>query len=82
MIAIVTLTAKIMGLIEVSGYTATILTVLFLFSFVVMSQGILGSYLWRCFENTKGRPQHIIRKNERFDGKADGKADEGDMTDV
>ncbi|MDR2612951.1 MAG: glycosyltransferase family 2 protein [Deltaproteobacteria bacterium] len=68
----VTLAAKAMGLIEVSGYTALILTILFMFSFLILSQGILGCYLWRCFENTKGRPQLIVRRDEAFAGRAPG----------
>jgi len=28
--------------------------------------GILGAYLWRTFENTKGRPQSIVLTEERF----------------
>jgi hypothetical protein len=32
--------------------------------------GIIGSYVWRAFENTKGRPQAIVRSRTDFDREA------------
>lgn len=62
----VTLVAKLLGLITVPGYTALLLVILFLFSVVILSQGIMGCYLWRCFENTKQRPLTIVSHKECF----------------
>ena len=56
----VTLFAQLAGLIEVPGYATLIIATLALFSIVLLSQGILGMYLWRTFENTRGRPQAIL----------------------
>ena len=30
--------------------------------------GVIGSYVWRAFENTKQRPDAIIMHQTRFDG--------------
>lgn len=56
----VTLFAQLAGLIQVPGYATLIIATLALFSIVLLSQGILGMYLWRTFENTRGRPQAIL----------------------
>jgi len=57
----VTLLAKLMGWIDVPGYTAMILVTLFFGSAILATQGIIGCYLWRAFENTKKRPISIIQ---------------------
>ena len=56
----VTFFAQLAGLIDVPGYATLIIATLSLFSIVLLSQGILGMYLWRTFENTRGRPQSIV----------------------
>jgi hypothetical protein len=30
--------------------------------------GILGEYLWRTFENTKGRPGYVVLSRTEFSG--------------
>ena len=65
-IGVVTICAKLFGLINVPGYTALLLVMLLLFSILILSQGIVGCYLWRCFENTKHRPLTLIQHQERF----------------
>ena len=32
----------------------------------LLSLGIVGSYAWRAYENTKGRPQALVLKVDRF----------------
>jgi hypothetical protein len=68
LIALVTLVSKLLGLIPVSGYTTLILMIMLGFSTMILSQAILGFYLWRCFENTKGRPLALIRRSDIFNG--------------
>ena len=63
-IAGVTLVAKLLGLIEVPGYTTLLLAGLFFGSMILMTQGIVGCYLWRAFENTKRRPLSIVESIE------------------
>ncbi|MCS4294633.1 glycosyltransferase involved in cell wall biosynthesis [Comamonas sp. BIGb0152] len=48
--------AKIVGDIQVPGYTATLLVVLFFGALNMFSLGIVGTYAWRTYENSKQRP--------------------------
>jgi len=52
------------GAVDVRGYTPLMLAVLFAFSTTLLALGIVGGYVWRVFENTKGRPTHVIRSVE------------------
>jgi hypothetical protein len=53
-------TAKFSGLIEVPGYAATMLVVLFLGALNLLALGLVGTYAWRTYENTKHRPTAIV----------------------
>jgi glycosyltransferase involved in cell wall biosynthesis len=52
--------ARLFGFIEEPGYATLAILVTFTASASLSVQGILGSYLWRTFENTKRRPLRII----------------------
>ena len=65
----VVLAAKLWGSIEVPGYAAQMMMMLFLFSLMFIGQGVLGGYIWRTFENSKRRPLSIVARKEVFDGK-------------
>jgi hypothetical protein len=54
------LVARIVGDIQVPGYTATVLVVMFFGGLNSLGIGILGEYLWRTFENTKLRPAYVV----------------------
>ncbi|WP_028862371.1 glycosyltransferase family 2 protein [Psychromonas aquimarina] len=58
--AIVVLTARLMGLIEVSGYATTIIVILSFGTLNLFGLGLVGTYAWRAYENSKGRPLSII----------------------
>lgn len=51
---------KIMGLIDVSGWTTLFIFQLFSFGVLMMTLGILGEYLWRTFDASRNRPPYII----------------------
>lgn len=55
------------GAIEVPGYTATILTVIFFGALNALGLGVIGNYVWRAFENTKSRPNFIVADHLDFD---------------
>lgn len=59
-LALVVFIAKFTGAISVPGYAATVLTVIFFAALNSFGLGIIGSYTWRAYENTKGRPQAIV----------------------
>lgn len=58
--------ARIFGLIPVPGYTMTIILIVFLGSVNLFGLGIVGSYAWRTYENTKSRPIAIPMRVENF----------------
>lgn len=58
--------SALLGQIDVPGYAATILVILFFSTLQLLFLGVLGIYLWRVFENTKGRPLHIVMSSETF----------------
>src|SRR6266478_1249599 len=64
--ATIVLVTWALGLVDVPGYTAIVLVVTFFGALNTLSMGIIGSYLWRTFENTKGRPQSIVLIAESF----------------
>ena len=64
--AIVVLVWRLSGPTPVPGYAATILVVTFFGALNVFGLGIIGSYVWRAFENTKGRPGSIVQAWEEF----------------
>lgn len=65
--AIILIAARLFGAITQPGYTALALLIVFMGSSILAVQGIIGSYLWRTFENTKRRPLRIINKIVRSD---------------
>jgi glycosyltransferase involved in cell wall biosynthesis len=52
--------ARLIGNINVPGYAAIILVVMFFGALNSLGIGLLGEYLWRTFENTKGRPLFVV----------------------
>lgn len=61
LVGIVIVIARAAGAIDVPGYAATVLTIVFFGSLNMIGLGIIGSYVWRAYETTKGRPGAIIR---------------------
>lgn len=58
--------AKLAGLIDVPGYAMTLFTITLLGSLNLLGLGVIGSYAWRTYENTKGRPLAIPMKVSEF----------------
>lgn len=63
---------RLMGWIEVPGYTATIIAIVFFGAFNLFALGIVGAYAWRTYENTKSRPLHIILREHNFQSPKNG----------
>ncbi|WP_440225738.1 glycosyltransferase family 2 protein [Dokdonella sp. MW10] len=63
--------ARLSGWVEVPGYAATSLIVLFFAALNLLGFGIVGAYVWRGYENTKRRPQAIVLDAHRFEGSRD-----------
>jgi glycosyltransferase involved in cell wall biosynthesis len=61
-VALAVMIARVSGAIDVPGYTATVLVIVFFGSLNMVGLGIIGSYVWRAYETTKGRPGAIVRE--------------------
>lgn len=66
LIGIIVLAARLLGFIHVPGYTMTILAIVFLGAANLFGLGIVGSYSWRTYENTKARPIAVPMRTEKF----------------
>jgi glycosyltransferase involved in cell wall biosynthesis len=64
--SVVIASARLTGLITVPGYAATVLVITFVTALNSFGLGVIGSYVWRAFENTKGRPQVIVMDRIQF----------------
>lgn len=64
---LIVLVAWAAGTINVPGYTPLMLALFLVTSTVLMALGLVGSYVWRTYENSKGRPDAIAMTHERFD---------------
>lgn len=62
MFAVFLLYSHFYGRIDVPGYVTLAMLVTLFGSIGLMMQGVLGSYLWRTFENTKQRPLRLISR--------------------
>jgi hypothetical protein len=65
-LSVVVLLARLLGLVSVPGYAATVLVVTFFAGLNSLGLGVIGSYVWRTFENTKGRPLAIVMQTDDF----------------
>ncbi len=76
----ITLVARLLGYIDEPGFATLIVSMLFLFSVLVASQGVLGMYLWRTFENGRGKPTGIVMSLTKLAGQSDSSHGEFDET--
>lgn len=58
--AVLVLVFKLIGLIDVSGWTTLFIFNLLSFGIIMLTLGILGGYLWRAFDASRNRPPYII----------------------
>ena len=61
-----TFVSRLLGYIEVPGYAATFLAIGFFGALNLLGLGIIGSYVWRTYENTKQRPNTICMIKKAF----------------
>lgn len=65
--AIIVGVSKMIGGINVSGWTTLFIFSLFSFGVTMMTLGILGEYLWRTFEASRNRPPYIIEEENKLE---------------
>ena len=66
-------TARISGIIEIPGWTLLVITFTFFSGLILLSLGIIAEYVWRIFDEVKGRPGFIIK--EKKSSKRDGQSE-------
>ena len=59
---------RLMDVIDVPGYAATVAIVAFFGALNMLGLGVVGAYAWRAYENTKRRPLAVIQQFRSFDG--------------
>jgi glycosyltransferase involved in cell wall biosynthesis len=75
-LGVLVLAARISGAILVPGYAATMLVVLVLGALNLLGLGLVGTYAWRGYENSKQRPLAVVAiKHENKRGKINGRID-------
>jgi glycosyltransferase involved in cell wall biosynthesis len=57
--------ARLMGDISIRGWSAMMVTFLFVSAFQMIALGIIGEYVWRTLDATRARPNFIIEKVEK-----------------
>lgn len=62
--AVLVLIFKLLGLIDVSGWTTLFIFNLLSFGIIMLTLGILGGYLWRAFDASRNRPPYIIEEDD------------------
>lgn len=67
---IIVMLSRFLGEINVPGYAITILSIVFFGSVNLFGLGIVGSYAWRTYENTKERPLNVVLDIHAFGGRA------------
>ena len=68
LLGIIIVLARLTGDVTVPGYAATMLVVLFFGTLNLFGLGLVGTYAWRGYENTKRRPMAIVSLIQEFQG--------------
>ena len=58
--------ARLTGATQQSGYTPLMLVMLMSTFTILFGLGVVGSYVWRTYENSKGRPDSVPMSHEFF----------------
>ncbi|MDD5216586.1 MAG: hypothetical protein PHS88_00630 [Candidatus Omnitrophica bacterium] len=58
--------SRILGMVSLPGFSATVVSITFFSALNLFGLGIIGSYAWRAYENTKQRPYAMIQDIRRF----------------
>jgi dolichol-phosphate mannosyltransferase len=52
----------------IQGWASLMIAILLLGGFQMSMMGMLGEYLWRTYDESRGRPKYVIEKNTLLDG--------------
>ena len=65
--ALYNIIARLLGLIQVKGYTTTIFSIWFIGGLILCFLGVVGIYIGRIFDQVKGRPFYIVQEKINID---------------
>lgn len=60
--AIYLIIAKLLGKIDIAGYTTLVVLILLFSGIIMFTLGILGEYVWRVLENSRNRPVAVVEE--------------------
>lgn len=66
MFAVTVVVSRLAGWIAVPGYAITILAIIFFGALNLFALGVVGSYAWRAYENSKARPLHLVLRRHAW----------------
>lgn len=66
LLALYNIIAKLAGLITLQGYTTTVFSIWFVGGLILFIMGILGLYIGKIFDQTKGRQVYIVKDKVNF----------------
>ena len=55
-------TFRLLGYIQIPGWTLLVIIISFFSGLILLSLGIISEYIWRIYDEIKGRPGFIIKK--------------------
>lgn len=70
LVGLMVVIARLSGAIQVPGYSMIVVMIVFFGALNLLSLGIVGSYAWRAYENTKARPLTVSLHVQSFSGSA------------
>ena len=65
-LSVVLAICRFLLIITVPGYTAIMITIIFFGSLNLFGLGLVGSFAWRAYDNSKQRPLHIALRSHTF----------------
>ena len=65
---VIIIISRFMGDISVEGWSAMMVTFLFVSAFQMMALGIIGEYVWRALDAARGRPNFVVDEVRKAGG--------------
>lgn len=67
LLALYNIIAKLIGIIQVNGYTTTVFSIWFVGGLMLFVMGILGLYIGKIFDQVKGLPIYVVNNKVNID---------------
>lgn len=69
LLALYNVIARMIGVIQVDGYTTTVFSIWFVGGLLLSVIGVLGLYIGAIFDQVKGHPLFVVKEELNFEGK-------------